>query len=194
MNQTVQSFIDQKNKEYEAVKMDEKQKFYEKHGLSKNVYMDEEVTGRLNAKEKAEKYPYIDYINGSGRRYRLEYPQFTDSEFEAMKKAQERVDAARDDAAIKPETVKERTSTLSTVLVVLAVVLYIAALIAGITAGQSSAALKDYYSYRSNSFDLEVAIIYWGVGLFAGTVMLGFADIVDHLNKQTDLLRAIIRK
>ena len=82
---------------------------------------------------------------------------------------------------------------MSTALVILALVVYVAAFIVGIEMGNKANLLNVYSSYSSN-FDLGTAVIYWGIGLFSGTVMLGFASIVDHMNKQTALLRMLLRK
>ncbi len=194
MNPVVQAFIDQKNKEFEAAKSAEKQNFYNRNNLSTRVFEGTETTGKLSAKEKAEMYPFIDYSSGANRRYRILYPEFTDEEFEAMKKAQERVDTINSSSKIlKENDANKKGSTLSTALVILALVVYVAAFIVGIEMGNKANLLNVYSSYSSN-FDLGTAVIYWGIGLFSGTVMLGFASIVDHMNKQTALLRMLLRK
>ena len=195
MNQAVQSFIDQKNKEYEAAKTAERNSFYNKFNLSTKVYEDTEEHGKLSSKEKAEKYPFVDYSNGTSRRYRIVYPEFTDLEFETMKKAQERVDEVNSEAKINKENdVSSKGSALATFLLVLAIVIFFAALIIGIEMGNKAGAFNAYSSYSSSRFDLGTASIYWGIGVFSGSVMLGLSDIVDHVNKQTNLLRAILNK
>ncbi len=67
---------------------------------------------------------------------------------------------------------------IATLLEVLAILVYIGAFIAGIMMG------KDYYG----DFSFGVALIYWVAGLFSGTMLLGFSEVVQllyEINRKT---------
>lgn len=188
MNQEVLDFIKLKDQEYAALKAEEKRAFMDKAGIWKKVFEDADDQAANGEKQE---YPYGEYDGDKWKRYRRVYPELTEEEFAAMKQAQDRVDEAKHD---EKEEKSSGSSGLATFLKVLAFVLFIGAFIAGIALANKEVSVGTYYTHTEKKFDLGTAIIYWGIGLFSGSVMLGFASIVENLNHQTQLLRAVLKK
>lgn len=77
---------------------------------------------------------------------------------------------------LSPETVKESASennTVATILKALAFVVYAVAFLAGLLLG------KDLRGDPS----VILMLVYWIAGMFAGTMLLGFSEVIRLLHK-----------
>lgn len=192
MNPEVQRIIDQKNSEYEIMKnakeQSERIKVLDKVGLYTKEYGTPK--GQYGySKEEIELYPLSEMKDGVLRRYRKVYPEITDEDFEALKNTAELMPDTKDTT----EAVLDNSTQtgLAKFMIILSLVLYLSFFIIGIVMGNNS--IESYLTSRSH-FSFGTALLYWIIGVFAGTIMLGFSHIVDHLYKQTLLLKRIQEK
>ena len=183
MNEKVQNFIEQKNKEVMEAKNKEKEDFLDRYGLYTAVYSEEKPSAYAFTEEEKKEYPFIKWDNGKAIRYKKVYDEITDEEYEAMKKAEEPVLDEHND--------EENYSSIAMVLNIMGVVVYLTAFVLGIVLGNQT--VSGYYSSHTE-FNLGIAVVYWVIGAFSGTILLGFGKIVESLNQQTQLLKKLLKK
>lgn len=73
----------------------------------------------------------------------------------------------------------------------IAIIIYLASLILGIVLGNMHTSAAYSRSYKEE-FDLATAMIYWGIGVVSGTILIAIANIIDNLNRQIMLQRALL--
>ena len=196
MRPEIQQIIDRKNMEYKAVKTakeeNEKLKLLDRMGLFEIEYAEPKVNEYgyyFYTPEDCANYPFVE-TNSDGKmlRYKKVYTDVTDEEYEALLNIAELMPEKKEESVPDTISVKGYQSGLASFMVGLAIMLYLAFFILGIVMGNNSVA--SYLSSRSE-FSFGTALLFWVIGVFAGTMMLGFAHIVDHLYKQTILLNKI---
>ncbi|MBQ9248643.1 MAG: hypothetical protein IJ171_08685 [Ruminococcus sp.] len=186
MDPKIQKAVEEKNSEYELMQKakteEEKINILDKMGLYTKEYISPK--GRFGySKEEAENYPFTEIVNGGVKRYRKVYQEVTDEEYETLKSAAQRI--ADNEVESGEVKINGYQNELAKFMLILSVVIYIAFFIIGIVMGNNT--LESYLSSYS-TFSFGAAMLYWVIGIIAGTMMLGFAHIVEHLYKQTLLL------
>ena len=188
MSQAVQDFIDQMKVEYAKARIEEKKALVDRVGLYEKEFYDKK-TVKDQGKRKAEiekEYPFVTYESGVQQRYKKIYPELTNEEYETVKTLQESIDKVQQNKQKnESKKVSSTGSGIATALTLFAIVLYFGAFIAGIVMGNAD-------SIRG--FNLGSAIIYWMAGAFSGTLLLGFASVVENLKIQTELLKEILQE
>ncbi len=119
-----------------------------------------------------------DYATQKYEYYKQVPIDITDEEYEELKKVCTSVQ--------KADTV-DNSNGIATALTVIAWIIYIGGFIAGIAFGNVEVVRGTYYTYTDTEFSFAIAFVYWAVCLVAGTMFLGFAEIIK-------LLEAIKRK
>lgn len=120
-----------------------------------------------------------DYVTQEYEYYKQIPIDITDEEYEELKKVCTPVQ--------KADTVDNSENGIATALTVIAWIIYIGGFIAGIAFGNVEVVRGTYYTYTDTEFSFAIAFVYWAVCLVAGTMFLGFAEIIK-------LLEAIKRK
>ena len=170
MNQEVQQVINRMNMEYEGYKIRQRIELLDGLGLVRRVNVNGEI--------------------------RLEYPQLTDEEFAELEKAQERLDSISPEkphSAPRVDYEKYRSGKgLVTTFTLFGILILVVSFIIGIVLGKHEVIEGNGYVHKE--FDLALAMVYWGVGFVSCSAMLAFANIIDNLNRQTSLLRAMVNK
>lgn len=187
MRQEVQQVIDRihlkQNEQKKARELAEKNRLLEHVGLYEIEY-----ASRMNSPEQLNLYPYSETVDGVTKRYRKIYLDVTDEEYQALKDAVGTITEEKEqqkERFLQFDADISESCTLAKILCILAVVLYFSFFILGFVMGNSSVT-NVLSGHREFSFG--TAFIYWIAGVFSGTLLLGFSDIVDQQHKQTELL------
>ena len=195
MRPEIQEIIDRKTAEHEKQAAEKRQKekieLMDKFELYKKEYYVTEGND-YGWEQLDNKYPEVEWTaEGEPRRYKKVYFDLTDEEFDALKNAAEL--AAQDGEKEKTEAsdLSEYQDKVAKVLMVLAFLSYAAFFVIGIIMGNNN--IEKYLSSRSE-FSFGAALVYWVAGFISGTLILGFAHIVEHLSKQTIMLNKLTEK
>lgn len=102
----------------------------------------------------------------------------TEAEFKAMAEAYEKANAYKEEESIHGEAGENivGNNRISNLLTLIAVVVFVIAFILGIVVGKS----------LGGGFKLGLALLYWAGGFVVGSMMLGFAEIVQLLQAIKD--------
>lgn len=143
-------------------------------GLYDKVYSEE--------KSRTSEYPYYDHTVG---KYYKEVPiEVTDDEFRAIRKALDghitNSNVYMDESVYTPE---EGGCAVATALQVFAWIIFIGGFFAGIFLAIKSVDVGGYYYSRAETkFVWSVALTYWFTAAVSGTLLLGFAKIIELLD------------
>ena len=157
MNEIVRRYLERKEQEKRFAYEREKKALLEREGIVERQYTD------LN--HWSEEYPYYDYEGNTGRYYKRVPIDVTDEEYELIKeaiKSQDKLSQTQggDYEATAPE------NAVASALAVIAWVIYLGGGFAGLILLEN----------------ILVSIICWVSCFVAGTIFLGFSEIIKLLN------------
>ncbi len=167
MNDKLKQYLDHKEKLQKELSEKEKSDLLIREGLYEKEYSD----------TYSDEYSWYD--NLEGKYYRKAPIDITDEEYEIVK------ESCKSDSN-KPIN-KDIENGIATALTVIAWIIYIGGFIAGIAFGNVEVVRGTYYTYTDTEFSFAIAFVYWAACIIAGTMFLGFAEIIK-------LLEAIKRK
>lgn len=199
MNPSVEQFIEKKNREYETLKAQQRGAVLQRAGLFRKIYEDEERGQPAQGSTAASVYPYTENVNGTTRRFRVEYPQLTAEEYAAVEEAQKRVDAVRSDKVPgeSPSVSCEKKRSDRRIVIaflVFGIVIIAASLVVGILMMNKEAVGLPFISQIKKEYDAAAGAVVWACGLIFGGVMIALSRIIDHMSRQTSLLRELVNR
>ena len=201
MNPSVEQFIEQKNREYDTLKARQRGAVLHRAGLFSKIYEDEERGQQAESPSVSgtPEYPYVENTNGVMRRFRVEYPQLTAEEYDAVEAAQKRVDTLRPYSGTgeTPAASGERSRADRRIVIaflVLGIVMIAASLVIGILLISRKTAGFLFISQIKKEYFSVAAAAVWSCGLIFGSLMIAVSRIIDHMSRQTSLLRELVNR
>ncbi len=161
MNEKLKRFLDIKKEEERKKYEDEKERILIELGLYEKVYSPD------NSYNEEYYFSEWDSANSINRYYKKVPVEITDEEYFELKKY-----SKKEEPPIN--------NPIFTALTAIAWIIFIGGFIAGIALGMVEVEIGHYYT--DTEFSFAIALVYWGISLISGTMVLGFAEIIKLLD------------
>lgn len=161
MHEKVREFLESKKSEAILSEQKEKERKLISLGLYEKVYS---PNGNYS-----KDYPCTEYSNAGDKYYKMEVYNVSNEEYEEILKYSNVTDIYQ----------YKKENAIARILTIIAWVIFIGGFIAGIVLGRVE--FEGYYR-DYNEFSFSIAMVYWFVALVSGTILLGFAEIIELLH------------
>lgn len=162
MNERLEQYFAEKKKEQEELRNKKKIELLFQEDLYEKIPIEEnDAEGNHNLEAE------WDYETSSF--YQKVPIDITDEEYEQLKKV----------CAVSDESENQ----IAKALTVIAWIIYIGGFFAGILFGLVEVNRGSYYTYTDTTFSFALAFSYWAICFVAGTMFLGFAEIIKLLEE-----------
>lgn len=168
MNEMLKRYLTEKEQERRKNIQKEKQKLLIREGLYNEILVG---SGELESSDKNVDSRW-NFTTQQYEYYKIVPIEITDEEYEELKKVC---------TPVKTGVTTSGENIIATVLIVIAWIIYIGGFIAGIGFGTVEVTRGTYYTYTDTEFSFAVAFVYWAICFVAGTMFLGFAEIIKLL-------------
>lgn len=175
MHKMLETYFNNVEKEQKEIYENQKRKFLISNGFYEKVYSD--------AAQYNSDYPYCERLDdGKTVWFRTVPIEATDEEYERLKAIIETKNHANkptENISVQ-QPIKNK---IASILRVVAIITFIVGFICGIVFGTQEVTHGVYYTYTTTEFSFGAALIYWLIAFLSGISLLGFAEIIDLLQR-----------